>query len=177
MKSDKNNLNTELSPLLSADSVRLLKLCICAVFCWGLAAHAYGFFRASFSHDMLNALTVTEVETYWKMQLGRPGIVLYRRLLRGGVAAPWLLGLLSLLWLSLCCFVIVKLFRVQGNLFPILTAGVLCANLTVLSMTAGYLYEMDANLFAAFVGSCAVQLRTLRSRGSESVSGKSGTEK
>ena len=64
----------------------ILLLCFAAVFGLGLAAHAYGFLNASFSHDMLNALVADRVETYWKMQLGRPGIVLYRRLFRGVIA-------------------------------------------------------------------------------------------
>ena len=91
---------------------RLLLLCFAAVYCWGLAADAYGFLHAGFSHDMLNALVTTPVETYWKMQLGRPGIVLYRRVLRGLVAAPWQLGILSLVWLSLSCFLTVSSFPI-----------------------------------------------------------------
>ena len=137
---------------------RLLFLCFAAVFCWGLAAHAYGFFRASFSHDMLNALVTTNVETYWKMQLGRPGIVLYRRFFRGLIAAPWLIGFLSLIWLSLSCFLVTKLFRIPGKLFPVLVAGILSANLSVIGMCAGFLYEMDANLFAMLCGVFAVLL-------------------
>ena len=137
---------------------RLLFLCFTAVFCWGLVAHAYGFFRASFSHDMLNALVTTSVETYWKMQLGRPGIVLYRRVIRGVIAAPWLLGLLSLLWLSLSCFLVTKLFRIPGKIFPVLVAGILSVNISVIGMCAGFLYEMDANLFAMLCGVFAVLL-------------------
>ncbi len=137
---------------------RLLLLCFAAVFCWGLAAHAYGFFRASFTHDMLNALVVTPVETYWKMQLGRPGIVLYRRVVRGLIAAPWLIGFLSLIWLSLSCFLITKLFRVPGKVFPVLIAGILSVNISVTGMCAGFLYEMDANFFAMLCGVFAVLL-------------------
>ena len=137
---------------------KLLLLCFASVFLWGLAAHAYGFLRAGFSHDMLNALVTTPVETYWKMQLGRPGIVLYRRLLRGLVAAPWELGILSLLWLSLSCFLMTKLFSVHGKLFPVLLAGILTVNLSIIAMTAGFLYEMDADLFAMLMGVGAVFL-------------------
>lgn len=144
---------------------RFLLLCFVAVFFWGLAAHAYGFLHAGFSHDMLNALVTTPVETYWKMQLGRPGIVLYRRVLRGLVAAPWQLGILSLIWLSLSCFLTSKLFSdhsqgraARGKLFPILLAGILTVNLSTISMTAGFLYEMDADLFAMLAGVCAVFL-------------------
>ena len=98
----KTSLAERLQERWNSDVQQRLLLCFAAVFLFGLAAHAYGFLRAGFSHDMLNALVVTPVETYWKMQLGRPGIVLYRRVLRGLIAAPWQLGLLSLVWLSLC---------------------------------------------------------------------------
>ena len=135
-----------------------LLLSFLAVFLFGLAAHAYGFLRAGFSHDMLNALVTEPVETYWKMQLGRPGIVLYRRVVRGLIAAPWQLGILSLLWLSLSCFLTVSLFRIPSRVFTVLTAGILTANLSVIAMTATFLYEMDADLFAMLIGICAVWL-------------------
>ena len=141
-----------------AEERKLLLLCFAAVFGFGLAAHAYGFLHASFSHDMLNALVADPLETYWKMQLGRPGIVLYRRIFRGVIAAPWQLGLLSLVWLSLSCFLTVKLFRVKGWGFPVLLAGILTVNITTVAMTATYLYEMDADLFAMLLGVCAVLL-------------------
>ena len=135
-----------------------LFLCFAAVFGFGLAAHAYGFLHASFSHDMLNALVATPVETYWKMQLGRPGIVLYRRVFRSVIAAPWQLGLLSLLWLSLAVYLAAKLFRIEGKLFPVLLAGSLTVNISTVAMTATYLYEMDADLFAVLLGILAVFL-------------------
>lgn len=140
------------------EETRLLLLSIGAVFLFGLAAHAYGFLRAGFSHDMLNALVVEPVETYWKMQLGRPGIVLYRRVLRGLIAAPWMLGLLSLLWLGFSAFLIAKLFRISNPWFTVLTGGVLAANLSALAMTATFLYEMDADCFALLLGVVAVLL-------------------
>lgn len=141
-----------------AEEGRLLLLCFAAVFGFGVAAHAYGFLHASFSHDMLNALVADPMETYWKMQLGRPGIVLYRRVFRGGIAAPWQLGLLSLLWLSFACFLTAKLLRMKGWVFPVLLAGILTVNITTVAMTATYLYEMDADLFAVLLGVCAVLL-------------------
>ena len=137
---------------------RLLLLSFAAVFCFGLAAHAYGFLRAGFSHDMLNALVVEPVETYWKMQLGRPGIVLYRRTVRGLVAAPWMLGILSLFWLSLACFLIGKLFPFRSPWFTVLAGGILAVNLSTTAMTATFLYEMDADCFALLLGVAAVLL-------------------
>ena len=154
----KTSLAERLQERWNSDVQQRLLLCFAAVFLFGLAAHAYGFLRAGFSHDMLNALVVTPVETYWKMQLGRPGIVLYRRVLRGLIAAPWQLGLLSLVWLSLSCFLITGLFRIPSRLFTVLTAGILTANLSLIAMTATFLYEMDADLFAMLVGIVAVLL-------------------
>ena len=154
----KTSLAERLQERWNSDVQQRLLLCFAAVFLFGLAAHAYGFLRAGFSHDMLNALVVTPVETYWKMQLGRPGIVLYRRVLRGLIAAPWQLGLLSLVWLSLSCFLITGLFRIPSRLFTVLTAGILTANLSLIAMTATFLYEMDADLFAMLVGIVAVWL-------------------
>ena len=141
-----------------AEERKLLRLCFAAVFGFGLAAHAYGFLHASFSHDMLNALVADHLETYWKMQLGRPGIVLYRRVFRGVLAVPWQLGLLSLLWLSLSCLLTTKLFRMKSRAFPVLLAGIMTVNISTVAMTATYLYEMDANLFAVLLGVCAVFL-------------------
>ena len=106
----------------------------------------------------LNALVVEPVETYWKMQLGRPGIVLYRRTVRGLIAAPWMLGLLSLLWLSLACFLTVKLFQIRNPWFVVLAGGILAANLSTVAMTATFLYEMDADCFALLLGVIAVLL-------------------
>ena len=128
------------------------------VFLWGLAAHAYGFLHGDFSHDMLNALVTGNVETYWKMQLGRLWVVLYRRTVRGVIAAPWLCGILGLIWISLSCFLTAKLFRIRSRFFLCLLAGVLTVNLTTVAMTATYLYEFDFDMFALLLGVAAVFL-------------------
>ena len=128
------------------------------VFLWGLAAHAYGFLHGDFSHDMLNALVTDNVETYWKMQLGRLWVVLYRRTVRGVIAAPWLCGIRGLIWISLSCFLTAKLLRIRGRFFLCLLAGVLTVNLTTVAMTATYLYEFDFDMFALLLGVAAVFL-------------------
>ena len=137
---------------------RLLLGSVLFVFLWGLAAHAYGFLHGDFSHDMLNALVTGNVETYWKMQLGRLWVVLYRRTIRGVIAAPWLCGVVGLIWISLSCFLTAKLFRICSRFFLCLLAGVLTVNLTTVAMTATYLYEFDFDMFALFLGVAAVFL-------------------
>ncbi|MBR4393894.1 MAG: glucosyltransferase domain-containing protein [Oscillospiraceae bacterium] len=144
--------------LTREEEKRLLLGSVLFVFLWGLAAHAYGFLHGDFSHDMLNALVVDNVETYWKMQLGRLWVVLYRRTIRGVIAAPWLCGVLGLFWISLSCFLTAKLFRIRSRFLLCLLAGVLTVNLTTIAMTATYLYEFDFDMFALLLGVMAVFL-------------------
>ena len=136
----------------------LLLRCFAFVFLWGLLAHAYGFMQDSFSHDVLNALYADGVEVYWKMQLGRFGTVLYRRLIRLPLTMPWLLGVLSLGWMSLALFLTAKLFRLRSKALLLVIAGAAAVNLSVSAMTATYLYEMDMNMFALLAAIAAVFL-------------------
>lgn len=130
------------------EALRLLRRCGIGILFWGLLAHAYGFLHDSFSHDMLNALYADGVEVYWKMQLGRFGTVLYRRLVRVPLALPWLLGLLSLAWMALALFCIARLLKLRSRAALFFTAGLLAVNLSTIAMTATYLYEMDMDMLA-----------------------------
>ena len=135
---------------------KLLLACFGFSFFWGLLAHAYGFLQDSFSHDVLNAVYADGVEVFWKMQLGRFGTVLYRRLIRLPLALPWLNGLLSLVWIALALFLIANLFELRSRPALFVTAGVLTVNLSVIVMTATYGYEMDMNMFALLAAAAAV---------------------
>ena len=122
---------------------------------WGLLAHAYAFLQDSFSHDVLNALYADGVETYWKMQLGRFGTVIYRRLIRVPLTMPWLCGLLGLFWAGLAVFLTGKLFELRSKLGLFVLSGIFTVNLTVIAMTASYLYEMDMDMFALLLSAAA----------------------
>jgi len=137
---------------------RLLLLALGCVFGWGLLAHAYGFLNGSFSHDGLNAIFADGVEVYWKMQLGRFGAVIYRRLIRGRLHLPWLLGMLSLLWTGLAAYLTAKLLRLRRPAAVALVSGVMIVNLSTIAMCGSYLYEMDMNLFAVLLAALAVFL-------------------
>ena len=150
-----NTWNEEQDPLFER---KLLLLALGAVFAWGLLAHAYGFLNGNFSHDGLNAIFANGVEVYWKMQLGRLGTVAYRRVLRGRLNLPWLLGMLSLLWTGLAAYLTVKLLRLRRPAAVVLVSGVLIVNLSTIAMGGTYLYEMDMNLFAVLLAALAVFL-------------------
>ena len=132
--------------------------CFLAVFVWGTIAHGYAFSNLTLSHDGMNefftggsigyfAMSVTE----WKISIGRFMEPLYLLLLKGGLATPWLTGIWALLWISLILIVLSKLFDISSPLAAILAAGVLTVNLTVTAGAGGYMSDLDADLFAAFL--------------------------
>ena len=82
---------------------------------WGIMAHAYGFLHASFAYDALNAVYVEQSEKLWKIAIGRIFVNLYRNLVRGGWAMPWLIGILSLLFIAIAAILVADIF--DGFLF------------------------------------------------------------
>ena len=122
--------------------------CCCAVFLWGLLAHAYGFLHNILSHDVLNAFIATQTEENWKIELGRFFVPVYRTIFRGAVSLPWLLGLMGLLWTSVSVFLTVKILNVRSKLLTVLIAGVMTTNITNIAQIATYIYEFDINCFA-----------------------------
>ena len=80
-----------------------------AVFLFGLLAHGYAFTNFTVSHDSLNEMFLSGDIRYaagsvadWKISLGRFLYPAYRAVFSGGAGTPWLSGVLSLVWVSLC---------------------------------------------------------------------------
>lgn len=77
----------------------------------GLIAHGYAFFNGLFSHDSLKVYP-DKNEIIWHISLGRFLQEPYR-ICRGELAAPWLIGLMSLLWISVTAYLIIKLLKIK----------------------------------------------------------------
>ncbi len=128
------------------------------VFGWGLAAHAYCFLHSSFAHDALAEFDGSQFGNIWQIQLGRVGIPLYRWIFRSSLTPPLLIGLLSLLWISLALWLFADLFRIKNRMLLFLTAGVLTTNSTMIMQAATYINWMDQNMFAMLLAVLAVWL-------------------
>ncbi|MFI3250028.1 MAG: glucosyltransferase domain-containing protein [Eubacteriales bacterium] len=121
------------------------------VFFWvilfGLMAHGFAFSNQFYSHDSiieLNALTEYNSSSAVKISVGRflqP--VVYH--FRGALAAPWLIGCLSLIWVALATTLLAKIFRFS-NLF--LVAGLLTTSVSYASTNATYIHESDMFMLA-----------------------------
>lgn len=143
---------------------RLLVLAFLSTLAWAMLAHGYGFANLTLSHDSMNEWMLDGVIRYapgtvtdWKISLGRFAEPIYQKIFRGDLALPWLSGMLSILFLTLCVYLTARVLRIRKPLFVFLTSGVLTANLTVTAMAATYVSDLDANLFACLLAIGAVR--------------------
>jgi len=142
---------------LRGDEGRRLLTCLAVSFAWGLIAHAFALLNPTLSHDSLY-IYADAGEEAWKISLGRIFVPLYRQLLRGPLELPWVIGLLSFLWIGLALWLLCRLFDLRSLPMIALTGGVLSVNLTVIAQIGTYLYEMDFDMFALLMAVLGVWL-------------------
>ncbi len=129
--------------------------CVLVTFIVGLITHAYMYFQDSFSHDSLNEFYGYEYIEQ-KIRVGRFLVPIYRMLTRSNLTLPWLIGVYSLLWISMSVFLTVKLFNVKSKIFMSLISGIFTVNITVIGTTATYMHDADVDMFALFMSVLAV---------------------
>ena len=123
------------------------------------AVHGFLFTNEFFSHDSISYFTYATGSFSFYTGIGRFVIPVYE-MLKGDVAAPWLIGILYILWMSLSALLIVQLLKIRSTLGIVLTSALLCSN-TALTLTgATYIYCMDEYAFALFTAVAAAWLFT-----------------
>ncbi|MDO4485157.1 MAG: glucosyltransferase domain-containing protein [Bacillota bacterium] len=143
---------------VSGSSKRQFVNCMAAVMVWGMIAHGYIFLNALFSHDSLNEFNADEFGNEWKIQLGRVLVPLYRAVVRGDITMPWLIGIISLVYIGIAVFIVVKIFDIRSRLGIILAAGIFTVNITVISQAATYINDMDCNMLALLMAVLSVYM-------------------
>lgn len=123
-----------------------------------LVAHGFLFTNEFFSHDSLGYyFSFERGSVSFYVSVGRFGISVYE-LIKGNVAAPWLMGLLFTLWMALSAFLVVRLLGIRSPLGMALTSALLCSNPAMTLTGATYIYCMDEYAFALFAAVAAVYL-------------------
>ncbi len=156
-KGNHNHHSIKLLDKLQTNRKQII-LCLVATFIWGLVAHAYMFFQSSFSHDSLNEFNSEAFGNDWRIQLGRVFVPAYRFIVRDDITLPWLIGVLSILYISFAVFLTVKLFDIHSNLFTILISGIFTVNITVIATAATYIHDLDCNMLALALATLSVYL-------------------
>lgn len=114
-----------------------------------LLAHGFAFTNLFPNHDS----TVLVFDAQWTMYvLGRWAQNLYFPLVRGKIAAPWLIGAFSIVYLALTGYIIAKLLHLRRWSAALLT-GLLGTCASVTAQLATYTYETDAYLLAMLLAS------------------------
>ena len=135
-----------------------LSLSLAATFLWGLFAHGYAFGSNILNHDSLREFHAEILGNEIKMGSGRILTPVYRELLGSDVTLPWMAGLLSLLWIGLAVFFIIRMFRVESPVLVCLISGVCTANIAVSSTVATYIHDLDCYMFSMLCAVTAVYL-------------------
>lgn len=135
-----------------------LSFSLISTFLWGMAAHAYRFLNNTVSHDSLNEFHGAIWGNTHKIKLGRIFVPLYQDLARGDLSVPWLIGCLSLLWIGLSVFLVVRIFKMESRPMVFLTAGIFTTNITVSATAATYLHDLDCYAFSLLCAVAAVSL-------------------
>lgn len=166
-------LNTSLLSAFWDREKQRLRVIFLATLFWGLIAHGYALLNFTISHDSMNEFYAFSQMGYysgtaaqWKIALGRFFAPVYQLIFRGETVAPWFSGLLALLWIGLAVWVTAQIFDIRSRGMLILTSGIFTVNLSVIALTAGYLHDLDADMFAVLLAVLAVLLWKRGGKGS-----------
>ena len=121
---------------------------------FGMLAHAYCYFNLQFSHDSLWAL-YQKTDNAWQIGLGRFLQPVYR-CFRGEITAPFLIGALSLLWLAIAIFILVRVLDLKYKWSVVLICGILSTNVVLTLANATYLPWSDVFMLSFLFSVSAV---------------------
>ena len=123
------------------------------------AAHLYRFLSLGFAHDSL--VLNQSGDDFWQLSLGRFMQVFYHRI-RGNIPVPYIVGLLSYLYLAGSVCLLADLLLLSSTLSISLVSMVMCSNTTLTFASATFLPWLDAYMLALFFAVlcvfCAVRL-------------------
>lgn len=126
------------------------------IFFWIMINHGFILLNHLLSHDSLNEFDASVFGNIWKIQLGRVLVPFYRMITRGDLTASWTIGILSVIYFAISLYLLVKIFRLENKFIIFLIAGVLVGNISIISLLATYINDMDCNIFALLMSIAAV---------------------
>ncbi|MBP5153088.1 MAG: glucosyltransferase domain-containing protein [Lachnospiraceae bacterium] len=113
-----------------------------------ILTNGYRFFQTSFAGDAL--LMVYQNDAAWQIALGRfmqPFLIL----VRGSIAAPFLISVLALCWLMGSIFLVTDLLKIKSKAALIMTGAVMASGPTFICANASYLPWVDLYCLSLFL--------------------------
>lgn len=118
---------------------------------FGIIAHGYCFFNVFLSHD---STIFIQNDILWQIKIGR-FLHPIAYILRGNYFVPWLIGIISMFFVAITSYLIIKTLQIKSKSGIILTCAILITNSTITCLNATYIHETDiymASLFFAVFG-------------------------
>lgn len=161
MSSEATNIETSQStqylPSISSPfsgNLPLIKWSFLSTTVWMLVAHLYRWVHmTSASHDSL--LLDQMNDAMWEISLGRFLQPVYC-FLRGDIPSPFLIGILSIVFLSLTVIVTCKLLNLTSPFAIVLLSGILSTNISLILHNATYVFSVDLSMLACLLGALSV---------------------
>ena len=130
-----------------------LRCCLFFSFLFLFIAHSARYFNLAYTNDSLQIYQATDAQ--WQIYLGRWGQVLYCRL-RGTIAAPYVIGLLSGLYISLAAFLIIRMFHIQEKAYIAVLCLFMTCNEALNSLNATFINSSDTIMLSMLLSVLSV---------------------
>lgn len=124
---------------------------------FALLAHLYCWTNSMFSHD---SLMIVQGDWAHQIAIGRPFQQFYVAI-RGDVVAPWLIGALGTMYMSVANCILVNVLEIKMRMSVILVCAVMASNATITLCNATYLDWYDICMLA-YLFSCSAVWFCLR---------------
>lgn len=134
--------------------------CIIFTFIIGMLAHSYMYFNNAISNDSLNEFITWDNVRQFKTETGRGLVVFYLQYIRGIITVPYLVGVFSLIYISISLYLISKIFNIKSDVTLILISAIMVLNMTVIALTATYIHDLDVDMLAMLLATFSVYLLT-----------------
>ena len=118
--------------------------------------HGYRYVSLGFSHDSLTFAWQPDLE--WQISLGRYMQPFYWWIIRGRIAAPFIVGVLSYGYMVGSVYGVASLLDLKAKTSLFLLAGLMCGSLAFIALDATYSHTADVYMLALMLNIAAAWL-------------------
>lgn len=133
-----------------------IKTVLLSVIIFSFLTNGYCYFNSFFSHDSINTYTLHEWLS-WEFSLGRFGQGFVSGW-RGFISVPFVIGIFSIIFLTLSTLLLINLLSVKKTIEIILISGIISTNSIIYLWNATYICGTDVVTFALLLNIFAVFL-------------------
>lgn len=163
---NKSAIKRSIRHFLNDPTQYIYKVALWSTVIMTVLAHGFLFANEFFSHDSLSNMSYSLHSLEYYTMIGRFLIPFYERLKGYDLTAPWVVGILFVVWMSASSYLAARFFVVSNKWSIALISGLLCTNIALSLTGATYIYCLDEyafSLFAAIAAAyCFCRLKRLK---------------